>query len=772
MADIKYTIVFDTKAAAEAAAKLDQAVGGLGKTAGGAQPPFSGLWKEIFAGISITAIAGKGVHEFTDFIKDSYTQALAAEKAQAALRSALFTTGREVDINAESFATYAKSLMKLTVYDDETTKGAQTLLLQLTKLNNEGINQLTRGAMGLATVYDMDLQSAATIVGKGFAGNIELLQRYIPSMREAKTVAEKKAEALKQLEIMYGRTKDAAQTAAGQFLQAKNQLHEAEEEIGKKMIPTLARLAKAAVPVIEAFFMLGEENDYITKAAERLGQTESTTEKNIRNAAAAAGYSSEQFLQMVKRYEQLDYSTRIIDKSTGQYTSALKINWAMMSQWINKGKEGPAIQQALTDEGKKHISVVEQQAKALADFRKRMAETNDEMKKGKEALDPYRKTMDDLGVTYIPKLREETEDLNKKEQDLNEAYKKGLIQLTDYERKLDEIQFRKKQIAAVISGQLIPITRKWVEEALKGGAEVDKADAKEWAAKATRLMKWLKENEKAIGIITAMTMQATSLLSAANNSYYTSLMNKVDYFYKQDRARIEGQYTSEKSQRDQLKALDKDYQKNKDAIENDAALSYEERTNRLKALDTQYEADREGLEDKFYNEEEDKKAKLEELDRKYEEKKLQVQREAARKQQLVSIAMATINTAEAVTKAITGSFPPFNYILAAISFGMGLAQIAIIKGTPLPMAKGGIFDRPTLLGGGRYEVGEAGREAVIPVEPLMKEIRAAVKEGRGDNIYLTIPIYLDGQKIDQRIIKVVKRQADLGRLTLASKAIA
>ncbi len=57
----------------------------------------------------------------------------------------------------------------------------------------------------------------------------------------------------------------------------------------------------------------------------------------------------------------------------------------------------------------------------------------------------------------------------------------------------------------------------------------------------------------------------------------------------------------------------------------------------------------------------------------------QIEKEYARKEQTFAIAMAIINTAVAVTKALRTAPPPFNLIEAAIALTAGLAQVASIR---------------------------------------------------------------------------------------------
>lgn len=105
-----------------------------------------------------------------------------------------------------------------------------------------------------------------------------------------------------------------------------------------------------------------------------------------------------------------------------------------------------------------------------------------------------------------------------------------------------------------------------------------------------------------------------------------------------------------------------------------------------------------------------------------EKKRTEARQEAAKQEKAVAILMAVVNTAAAVVKALTLGFP-LGWIQAALVAIAGGIQIAVIKSTPLPMAKGGIVTEETVA-----TIGEAGPEAVIPLDKLETLIQATSTE--------------------------------------------
>jgi hypothetical protein len=103
-------------------------------------------------------------------------------------------------------------------------------------------------------------------------------------------------------------------------------------------------------------------------------------------------------------------------------------------------------------------------------------------------------------------------------------------------------------------------------------------------------------------------------------------------------------------------------------------------------------------------------AQMEGLDKSSDEYK-KIAREQASAEKAWGIFMALINTAVAVTKALSSAPPPWNIALATAAGIAGAAQVAAIASQPLPaLGEGGIVTKPTYA-----LMGEKGPEAVIPL---------------------------------------------------------
>jgi len=133
--------------------------------------------------------------------------------------------------------------------------------------------------------------------------------------------------------------------------------------------------------------------------------------------------------------------------------------------------------------------------------------------------------------------------------------------------------------------------------------------------------------------------------------------------------------------------------------------------NSMQRIDNEYQKKKEAIDAGAMNDQE-KYFAIEKLDREMEKKRLAAQRKQAMMSKATSLVGAVVNTAEAVTKALASSFPPMNFINAAIVGAMGAAQIALIATQPLPaFAEGGVAG---LHGPEAIIVGEKGPERIIP----------------------------------------------------------
>jgi hypothetical protein len=106
------------------------------------------------------------------------------------------------------------------------------------------------------------------------------------------------------------------------------------------------------------------------------------------------------------------------------------------------------------------------------------------------------------------------------------------------------------------------------------------------------------------------------------------------------------------------------------------------------------------------------------LDQEVTKRKNQAAKKQAEANKKYSIVSAVVNTAEAVSKALTAG-PILGPVLAAVVGGLGAAQIGIIASTPIPaLAQGGLAYGPTMAMVGDNKNAHIDPEVVAPLSKL------------------------------------------------------
>jgi len=114
------------------------------------------------AAVAALLIVRKAIRGMISTIKDLVKASNIQEDAEKALNLALITTGRYTAELSQHFKDLASAIQAETRVGDEATLQITALLVQLTKLDREGLDAATKGAIGLASVFKMDVSAAAT----------------------------------------------------------------------------------------------------------------------------------------------------------------------------------------------------------------------------------------------------------------------------------------------------------------------------------------------------------------------------------------------------------------------------------------------------------------------------------------------------------------------------------------------------------------------------------------------------------------------------------
>lgn len=169
---------------------------------------------------------------------DAYSQ---QEDALVNLESAMKTSGTYTDESYKALQEYATEIQKATTTGDEAALALMALGTSM-GLSTDEIRTATEYAIGLAEVYNIDLNTAMRGVALAMEGQYTMLNRYIPQLREAQTEEEKQEAFVRASTAAYQIAQDQTKTYAGMVEQLKNQFGDIAEKLGELLIPMLSKL--------------------------------------------------------------------------------------------------------------------------------------------------------------------------------------------------------------------------------------------------------------------------------------------------------------------------------------------------------------------------------------------------------------------------------------------------------------------------------------------------------------------------------------------------
>jgi len=192
---------------------------------------------------------GKGVSNFLN-------PAMEAEQAQMDLGAALRNTGLEVDGTTAALAKHAKELQSLTKYEDDAIISATALMQNIGHLGAEQLPDAQKAAIGLASAYRINLETAFELVGKAAAGSTAMMGKYGIVLDQSLSPQEKFSQVLKIGAEKFAIATQEVNTASGRWEQFKNQVGDLVESLGQMLLPVLTDLIKLVQPIVQWFTSL------------------------------------------------------------------------------------------------------------------------------------------------------------------------------------------------------------------------------------------------------------------------------------------------------------------------------------------------------------------------------------------------------------------------------------------------------------------------------------------------------------------------------------
>jgi len=184
-------------------------------------------------------------------LSDSISFAREQVEVQRILASQIQTTGMAAGFTAEQFANIATELQSISNYGDEDIlKNVTIPLTTFKQISGQVFTDAQQAILDMATAMDMDLRSAAIMVGKALNDPVrgmnamtragvsftEAERNMIQDMVETNRTLDAQKTILSALEGQFG---GAAQAGVNSSTQLKNAWGDFLEEIGKKTLPVL-----------------------------------------------------------------------------------------------------------------------------------------------------------------------------------------------------------------------------------------------------------------------------------------------------------------------------------------------------------------------------------------------------------------------------------------------------------------------------------------------------------------------------------------------------
>jgi hypothetical protein len=187
--------------------------------------------------------------------KDAVKAAIEDEQSQTRLATALKNSTDATDAQIKATEEYITKAQNATGVTDIKLRGAFGNLIRVTKDTTKS-QELLNLALDISAGTGKDVEAVAEALSKAYGGNLTALQRLDPSLRDVIKSGATADEVFKELGETFGGAAAAqADTFAGRMEIIKRRVEDAQEAIGKALLPILERIAKFVsdrlVPALE-----------------------------------------------------------------------------------------------------------------------------------------------------------------------------------------------------------------------------------------------------------------------------------------------------------------------------------------------------------------------------------------------------------------------------------------------------------------------------------------------------------------------------------------
>lgn len=180
------------------------------------------------------------------------------ERAVTRLGNALKNQGDASAKTRDDLVAYAGELQKVTTFSDDVLIENQALLVSFGLMGDE-LKGALRASMDLSIGRNIDLATAAMLVGKAYQGNTETLKRYGIEINGTLPPAQRFQATLEAINgTLGGSAAAAADTYLGRLTILKNRFGELQENLGLRLMPVAERLIDVTNRGLDAWERYGE----------------------------------------------------------------------------------------------------------------------------------------------------------------------------------------------------------------------------------------------------------------------------------------------------------------------------------------------------------------------------------------------------------------------------------------------------------------------------------------------------------------------------------
>lgn len=187
----------------------------------------------VGAGVLGASLLTGAFRKLTGAVSDSVSAANRQEDAINSLNIALKSSGRFTEAASKDFQQFASSIQNVSTFGDELILENAALIQSLGQLDQQGLKRATQAAVDLSAALNIDLRSAATLVGKAAVGEVGSFSRYGVAIKKGADNAETFARTLDLLEQKFGgAAAGKIETTRGAYTQLANAFGDLTEKIG------------------------------------------------------------------------------------------------------------------------------------------------------------------------------------------------------------------------------------------------------------------------------------------------------------------------------------------------------------------------------------------------------------------------------------------------------------------------------------------------------------------------------------------------------------